>query len=344
MPENDNPNNMPDAGTSDSFMDIFNEGVEETIGQQEGNVTPGSPESDDGSGNQSAADKETGAQPAATPSTETPEVTDKPEALEGEEDELEDPDSPKNDPKRVEYWQSRADKTEAELGKYKTQVESQLPLVKYINENPALAKDVYSTIQTHLDGSPEKGSSAKSTSNTVETPERPQKPQKPANYDPVDAINARDSESFTYRTEVEQYQEDLTEYNEALVNSQSQRQEQEQTARKQQTQQQEKAKQLYNEAIYRYQMKPEDAGKFVQWAYSPDYSVEDLVSVFNHQKNMQGKKQKSQGTNANAQKPPVPPAQNGNQMKREVTEVDVDDPEEMGSAFTDSLFDFTGQG
>jgi hypothetical protein len=105
-----------------------------------------------------------------------------------------DPD-PKNDPKRVEYWQSQADKHKNRADA----LERLAPLGKLVEER----KDVRDAIEAVISGKPEK---------VIPKLQKPTVPQRPADYDPVEAVNDPNSSSFRYRAELETYNSQLMDF------------------------------------------------------------------------------------------------------------------------------------
>lgn len=107
-----------------------------------------------------------------------------------------EPVDPKNDPKRFEYWQSRADKFESRI----KELEPLVPLDNLLRQNPELVKTIDSVVTGKVPAPKE--------------PEivKPVMPAKPANYDPVEAIQSPESDSFKYRSAVEKYSIDMAEY------------------------------------------------------------------------------------------------------------------------------------
>lgn len=251
------------------------------------------------------------------------------------------------DKNRFEYWQSRADRIQNEYEQFKSSIESQNPILRFINEDPQVAQKVYGVIQNHLNGdsgdpSAAKGNVSAPGNSAINRPERPQRPAKPENYDPLEASSDTASESFKYRQNLEQYYEDLAQYNEDIVGYNERIQQQQRQQEQQSRQMQQQAREAYNEAVYRHNMNPNDAAKFVQWANQPNYSLGDLIQLY---------KITSQGkqtvTNANVQNindrnqrlnTPVPPNANGQ------TNADSNSPYEGmsekqadGAMFTDAI-------
>jgi len=123
-----------------------------------------------------------------------------PVAAEEGKPEVSDSYDPKTDPKRVEYWQSKADqyKHRAE------ELEVLEPLGKLVREREDVRKAIEDTIQ----GKP------KTLEPEVKKPEveKPIAPVRPVDYDSVAAVQDPDSPSFKFRVDQLQYQEQLLSY------------------------------------------------------------------------------------------------------------------------------------
>lgn len=354
--QNISPNN---AGDSDAFENIFNQAgptIDPGARQVPTNEpTPAPTQAGDSGdpepsgnqeptqqgqqgGNQQAANTQNGPAEGQQPSDQ--------ETAPQNPDELQ----PKDDPERWQYWQSRADKAAAELDKFRSQIEAQNPVISRINENPELAQKVYGLIQEHQQQGPQ-GSSPNSQQQMpqqaqVNLPERPEKPQKPSDYDPMDAVSDTTSASYKYREAMEEYNEQLAEYNEQLVNAQTERQQLQEQQRQQAIQRNQQMRELYNEAVYRHGLQPQEAASFINWAKEPNYDVADLIAVYRQRnegsRQAQRQAQNVQGRNERLQTP-VPPVSQGNATtpQQEPT-IDEDDPQQAGAAFTDSLFSAVG--
>jgi hypothetical protein len=141
------------------------------------------------------------------PGTESPEV-------QPQEQEIEMPTeaSPKEDDESFQYWQSQADKRAKELEEVKTRyqdLEDIAPIARYIRENPQVLNSVESSLSAN------KPQETLRQENSQELAKKPDKPSKPANYDPIEATNDMESDSFKYREAMETYRDDMMDHYEA---------------------------------------------------------------------------------------------------------------------------------
>lgn len=229
----------------------------------------------------------------------------------------------KDDPQRMQFWQSRADKYKSELDSLK----SQEPVLKYLSENPEKASQVYDVL---LD----KGSS----NNVTEAqPARPERPQKPASYNVEDAIGDPTSDSFKYKQAMEDFQMKLIEYQDevSLYNEKKQSAERQQMI---QTQQQQQALQsAIQEAMYVHGMDNKAAQEFVSWAQNPNYGMSDLIQVFKAQKGANAAAQRqAQNINSRVQTV-VPPSVNGSNVN---IQQQAEPQQTDGEAFFQGMFDY----
>jgi hypothetical protein len=100
----------------------------------------------------------------------------------------------KNDDKRFEYWQSRASKLE-------NQLKEQQPIIEHIKSNPESLKPQQVAEQPAEE----------------EFPPPPEKPAKPHNYSRELAYTDPNSESARYASAVEDWRDDMDEYNSLRV-------------------------------------------------------------------------------------------------------------------------------
>ena len=128
--------------------------------------------------------EESNSQPVA-PETSAPEV--------GQPDAAYDA---KNDEKRFEYWQSRASKLENKL-------QEAQPLVDYVKKNPQAIQQ------------PQANAQAEPAAD--EFPPPPEKPSKPHNYSRELAYTDPNSESARYASDVEDWRDNMDEYNSLRV-------------------------------------------------------------------------------------------------------------------------------
>jgi len=230
---------------------------------------------------------------------------------------------PKDDPQRMQFWQSKADKYKSELDSLK----SQEPVLKYLSENPEKASQVYDVL---LD----KGSS----NNVTEAqPARPDRPQKPASYNVEDAIGDPTSDSYKYKQAMEDFQMKLIEYQDevSLYNEKKQSAERHQMVQAQQ--QQQALQSAIQEAMYVHGMDNKTAQEFVSWAQNPNYGMSDLIQVFKAQKGASVAAQRqAQNINSRVQAV-VPPSVNGSNVN---IQQQAEPQKTDGEAFFEGMFNY----
>lgn len=113
-----------------------------------------------------------------------------------------------NEEQRVRDWQAKFDKLQGEFDSYKTQAEDVNKLWSYVQTDPRLAQEVFSTVERSLSG---EGSSAEAAESKNE-PQEPAQPEKPSDYSDHDAYMEPDSQSFKYRLAMEQYRSEYADY------------------------------------------------------------------------------------------------------------------------------------
>ena len=111
---------------------------------------------------------------------------DSQEVVGNEPPDIQTAEEPKNDPDQFQYWQSQADKRQAEVDMLKSQM-----------------ADVMSTAQPAEAAPVEK--------ETVQL-EKPVKPSKPADFDRSEALTDPDSASAKYLAKQESYLEAMSDY------------------------------------------------------------------------------------------------------------------------------------
>ena len=102
-----------------------------------------------------------------------------------------------NEDDSYKYWQSQADKRQAELDALKAEVsdfEDVLPIARHLKRNPELISNL-----------------TKSEAQK-ETEEKPVKPKRPADYDHSEALADPESQSAKYLTQREEYMDNMSEY------------------------------------------------------------------------------------------------------------------------------------
>ena len=174
----------------------------------------------------------------------------------------------KSDKERFEYWQSIADKkqnklteTEQAMNALKEKVDSFgkiAPIAEYIQKNPDLLK----VINDHVSGK------RVADTSKLDAPAltKPEKPVRPANYDAAEALTDPDSESFKYRSAMNDYQDNMVDYLEKADT-------QKQNARQQEyhkQQQQQAMNNIQSELIANYGYTKETAPQFIEKYSNPD--------------------------------------------------------------------------
>ena len=205
-------------------------------------------------------------QPMETPETPVPEQEVVPE---------QEPLA-KEDPSRMQYWQSQADRAinenramTQELEYYKNVLG---PIGEAIQSDPELLDRLEAK---NLSNAPQQGSPTQG--NQVGPLQQPDMPQKPHSYNEVDAYNNPESESFNYRLQKEQYRDDMIEYYGQVDNV---RQQQQQAALKHQ-QDTMVLNQAHSYAVNNYNMDPRQATDFVRWANNPkNVTMDHLANVY----------------------------------------------------------------
>ena len=197
------------------------------------------------------------------------------EVVQSETAETQITEEPKNDPSQFQYWQSQADKRQAEVDMLKSQMADVMTKVG----QPATAPNVEK--ETVL--------------------EKPVKPSKPADFDRSKALTDPDSTSAKYLARQESYLEAMSEYvansNERVMQTMTKaQQEQEALVRDQK---------VIRDLQSKYNYTPEQANDFVTQMSSPEsLSLDNLVQL--HQLRMsKGSQQVTQITPEAQQKAAV---------------------------------------
>lgn len=115
----------------------------------------------------------------------------------------------KEDPSRMQYWQSQTDKVKNENYQLRQELDYQnnvlSPIAKIVQENP----QVLDNIQNLNNGNPSNAPQGQQQRNSLEKPVRPEKPH---SYNEVDAYNDPESDSFKYRLSNDKYRDDMIDY------------------------------------------------------------------------------------------------------------------------------------
>jgi hypothetical protein len=171
-----------------------------------------------------------------------------------------------NDKKRYEYWQSQYDKLKAEVESKKPELEQVEALNEAIKSDPQLLR----MIQDYYT-QPQNGVQPQADTRQPQKSELPEPPKKPDNYDPYEAYNEPESESYKYRTKHEKW---MIEQAEQRAYQRSQEFYQKQLdfyARQQQEQlRKQKEQQVLNDFRMRHPDVPEEKfNDFLKWANDP---------------------------------------------------------------------------
>ena len=198
----------------------------------------------------STADTE---QETTSPFQDTAEsITEEQTAQTTSEDVVAEPQSAKDDPNRIAYWQSQADVAKNQAN----QMLDQLNMYKGIVDKMAMTDQ-----QTGTPAAPQ--------------PQAPgQAPTKPNSYNEVDAYNDPESESFRYRVAKE-------EYNDNRFSFMLDRMDKQEAERQQQVQQQQErmvANQAYTHVKNGLGWDDGKASSFVQWAQNPENVTLDVLA------------------------------------------------------------------
>ena len=184
--------------------------------------------------------------------------------------------SAKDDPSRMQYWQSQNDKAKNENYKLQQELEyyrnTLSPISDAIKSDPELLDRLE---QKNLSNSPQVGSPTQGNqTGQLKTPTRPQKPH---SYNEVDAYNDPESDSFKYRLSNDQYRDDMLDYY-GQVDQYRQQQAQFEQQRQQETMAVQNAQ---SHAINNYGWDNQKASQFVQWAQNPaNVTLDHLAKIY----------------------------------------------------------------
>ena len=179
----------------------------------------------------------------------------------------------KDDPARMQYWQSKADRAEAayeKMAKLAPDALKYAPLIEAIQTD----QDVLNLIQNKANN----GTLGRATGNQPQqngspapVPAQaipqgpPSKPSRPTTYDPVAALHEADSDSYQYREALEQYRDDMDEWRN---NQEAVRYQQMQLAQQQQMQQS-KVVDNYNTLKHEYGATDDQIQTYNTWLNDP---------------------------------------------------------------------------
>ena len=200
-------------------------------------------------------------------------------AEEGVETPVEETPQENPEEQRHEYWQSKYDQKASEYNRMEQRIkelEQLEPIAQHIDNNPWILDNVAKSLSGDTPQVP-------SQEKSVESLKKPERPSKPSNYDASEAYMDPESASFKYRENLDDYREELVNYQEGL---EAQRQaELNKQYEQQQMQSQQAMARQQEEAMMRnltdsYGYTPERADEFVKYYSSPDsISLENLVAL-----------------------------------------------------------------
>lgn len=214
--------------------------------------------------------------------------------------------SAKEDPNRLQYWQSQADKAKNEASAMAKELELYKKAIESMNNAP-----VSNGTQPQPQADPLK---------------EPTPPEKPISYSEIDAYNDPESDSFKYRMAKEKFQDERYDYLKRLEYARIQ--EQDQLFAQQQEKQM--MNQAYSTVKNQYGWDDMKAADFIGWATNPNnVTLDVLAKLFDIQNaptqeqiNAVQKKQEFQQASQALQNPTTPSAQTG-QSKPPMNEEDL---------------------
>ena len=185
---------------------------------------------------------------------------------------------PKNDPNRMEYWQSQTDQAKNEQYKLAQELEYYKntvgPIAKVIEQNPQVLDNIDSLANGNPQTQQQQGVGQR---NSLEAPV---KPEKPHSYNEVDAYNDAESDSFKYRLAHDKWRDDMISH---MQNVDKARAEHQQKIAMQQ-QQQQMMSGAYNYAMNQGGLDANKANDFVRWAQNPNnITIDGLIKLYQMQ-------------------------------------------------------------
>ena len=181
----------------------------------------------------------------------------------------------KEDPSRMEYWQSQADKAQNERFKVQQELDyyrnSLGPVAQMIQSNP----EVLDKLENQVNGNP--SGNPVQAGNQRNSLQKPVRPTKPTTYNEVDAYNDPESDSFKHRAANDQWRDDMIGYRE---NVDAYRMQQAQVHQENQ-QRQQSMNSAYNIAMQNHGMNANQATDFVRWTQNPNnITIDNLVKLY----------------------------------------------------------------
>tara|TARA_Y100001973_G_scaffold92857_1_gene143106 strand:- start:842 stop:1783 length:942 start_codon:yes stop_codon:yes gene_type:complete len=220
------------------------------------------------------------------------------------------PENTDNEQNRYQYWQSRYDQKASEfdaMSEKIAQYEKVAPIAEYIQQNPAVLKNVARSLSGDDPQVPSQEKSA-------ELPKKPMRPTKPTNYDATEAYMDQESNSFKYRVELDNYRDNMIDYQEAMENQRIEalrQQEAQLQQRQEQYQQAQAVEGMKSRLINEFGYAGEKADEFLKFYSSPEsITLDNLVQLdkFRNSPSQQevAMKQKVQAMQNQAQRMKVP--------------------------------------
>lgn len=200
----------------------------------------------------------------------------------GDDAEDDEDADPKDDEDRYEHWQSRYQKAESNLGFKPDEIdETEAELYDALHNNPEYRRKFVEFVhgdeqsgEGQGDGQPDVGSS--DTEELVE----PERPEKPEDYSKYDAVNDPDSDSWKYRESLEEYRDDMIEYQRKLRERDKQQREQERQQAKQQVRAQQLRQEARKELKSEHDFDDDQVDGFFEFLNTEEFESEDLVTMY----------------------------------------------------------------
>ena len=185
----------------------------------------------------------------------------------------------REDPTRYEYWQSQRDKAVTENQKLQQQVEYYQgtldPIARELERNPQLLDNLEASVSNRqVNGSNGNGINQNSL-------KMPVKPQRPVRFNEVDAFNDPESDSYTYRQQMDNYRDGMQDY---LFQREEVRERQYQTnmARQQENMM---LNQVQSHMLNSHKWDNGKVTDFMQWAQNPaNITVDRLAKLYEMEK------------------------------------------------------------
>ena len=190
--------------------------------------------------------------------------------------------SEKDDPNRMAYWQSQADKAKNEAYIMAQEAEKYRQQLQQIQQQHSVSNESQNRLRS-------------------DSLEGPTAPEKPISYNEVDAYNDPESDSFKYRVSYDKYRDARMDHLQKLELIR-QKQLQNQFARQQETQM---VNQAYNQVQNTYGWDQMKAADFIGWAKNPsNITLDSLAKLYDisvspgiQQQQVEQKKQAMQNQN-----------------------------------------------